>query len=238
MIFERVPVQIPKPHRLPPRVFASRRIIDFDSRMHFQCRYLNTGDKRKVLSRLADWRSDQRFDSFETDRGSLYPPFQISYDGKVLLRSLMKLGLNLLRFACKQTAVERSTFMEVIRLVLREVRVPNRLVLQCGFTYADDIQSLDCPPSSHKFRLLYDRGFWHIYFAFFSGAVGAFVRFPGPCREAWQTMDIVVPVRGRDWSMRESSILQPVRVRIEWKDLSRIVPSIPFVNVETITTPR
>jgi hypothetical protein len=238
MIFERVPGQIPEPYRLPPRVFAARRINYFDNRMHFQCRYLNAGDKRRVLSTLADWRSDQRLDRFEVRRGSRYPPFQINYDGKVFLRSLTKLGLNLLRFACRQTAVERGTFIDAIRLVLGEIRVPDRLVSECGFTHADDIRSLDCPPSCHKFRLMYDQGSWSLYIAFFSGAAGAFVKFPGPCREAWQTMDVVVPVGGRDWSTRESSILQPICVRTEWKDLSVIVPSIRLVNVETTVTTR
>jgi hypothetical protein len=214
------------PYRFPPRVFAARPIREFNNKMHFQCRYVRESDKRKACAFLADWHLPRR-SSVEVRPGSTCPPLRVTYDCLLVLRALIKLGLNLVRCACERTTVHRANFSDTIRLVTGESPIRRHVTTKCGFVYAEDIGQLGCPPSSHKFRLLHDRGLWVVYCAFFSGRAGACVQFPGPSQEVWRTLDITAPIGCRDWSMRPSNILLPVRARIEWNDLRKIIPSVP-----------
>lgn len=238
LVFERVAEKIPAMYRYPPRVFATRRIWDFDNRMHFQCRYLRADDRREVLRRLGNLDPHARFELADIRLGSSRPAFHLRYEAVAVLRSLVKMGINLLRWkdVCTETEVDRDHFPAAVRLVTGEQAVSNRAFKNTGFVYADDLRPLECPKDHHKFRLQYDRGIWRIWFAFFSGRIGAFVRFPGPSRESWCTADVRVPIGSRDWSVHKSPILQPICVRIEWKELQKVIPSVPMENTRAEMT--
>jgi hypothetical protein len=96
----------------------------------------------------------------------------------------------------------------------------------------EDIQSLSCPPDAHRFTLTHDQGLWHLLCSLFGGRIGAAVRFPGPNHEVWRRVDIVAPLHSHDWQITKGKLLLPVRVRFEWGDLSRIVPSVLIKNLD------
>jgi len=236
IIFDPVPEKLPSRYRCPPRVFATRSIHDFNNRMHFQCRYRTSRDKRRALHALDNWDSAKRFGEYSTQIGSAFPQFHLHYDGVAVVRSLVKIGLNLLRFLCKDTPVDREHFGEAVEMVLGERAVGRRIVDSNGFVDADSIQGLECPKDSHAFRLIHDRGWWNVHFAFFAGRVGAFVRFRGPNRETWRTANVVAPIRSTDWQVNTSRLLLLLTPRIERRDLNRIIPSMPLVNVQSHMT--
>ncbi len=236
IIFEPVPEKIPPMYRCPPRIFATRSIYGFDNRMHFQCRYKTSRDKRRALHALNTWDSAKGFRGYATRLGSALPAFHLHYDGVAVIRSLVKIGLNLLRFLCENTPVDREHFGKAVEMVLGERVVARRILDRNGFVDADSIQDLGCPMDSHSFRLLHDRGWWNVHFAFFAGRVGAFVRFRGPNRETWRTANVIAPIGSSEWQFSTTGLLLPLPCRIEWRDLNRIVPSMPLVNVQSAMT--
>jgi hypothetical protein len=143
-IVERVPVPA-GPCRFPPRVFAAHPIREFSNKMHFQCRYLRASDKRRAYAYLGDWHLP-RAGSVAVRRGSTCPPLRVTYDRVLVLRALMKLDVNLIRFACERTTVHRTNFSDAIRLVTGESPIRRHVTTKCGFVYAEDIGQLGCPP--------------------------------------------------------------------------------------------
>ena len=93
-----------------------------------------------------------------------------------------------------------------------------------------DVQQLHCPDKCHLFRLTWDKQ-WYLDCAFFGGRIGATVVFPGPCRETWFRAEIITPLKSSDWSVTRSSIVLPRRMRVEWRDVAEVVPSVPIDNV-------
>jgi hypothetical protein len=235
-IFERIPQKIPAMYRYPPRIFATRRIWDFDNRMHFVCRYLRADDRRKVLRRLENLDPHARFELTDYRLGSSRPAFHLHYEMGAVLRSLIKMAINLLRYVCTRTEVDRNHFAWAIGTVTGERGVSSRAFRENGFVYADDLAPLGCPKNHHKFRLQYDGGLWQVWLAFFSGRIGACVRFPGPSGETWRTADLEVPIGDRHWQVRTSPLLQPIRVRVEWGDLQKVIPSVAMENTRAEVT--
>jgi len=238
-IFERIPRKISTMYRYPPRVFATRRIWDFDNRMHFVCRYLRADEKRRVLRRLEDLDPQTRLALGDYRLGSSRPAFHLHYEMGAVLRSLIKIAINLLYYVCARTEVDRNHFAWAIRMVTGEQRVSSRAFAENGFVYANDLVTLGCPKNHHSFRLQHDRGLWRVWLAFFSGRIGAYVCFPGRSSETWRTVDVEVPVGDRNWRVRTSPILQPLTARVEWKDLQKVIPSLPMENTRaevTVTT--
>lgn len=238
IIFERVSDDIPKIYRYASRVFSTRRIADFDGRMRFQCRYTCDADKRRVLRSLGNWGAAGRFRSQAIGLGSALPAFKSNFELTAVLRGLVKIGINLLYWSCDKTPVDRGTLEQPIKVVTGETPVRAGLLALNGFVHVDDIAALQCKPGEHHFRLVYDtrRGSWHIYFGFFGGRIGATVWFPGPSNEQWLTADITAPIENSNWSVRKSPIYLPIRTRVEWADLSKVIPSVPFVNRQTVVT--
>lgn len=236
IIFEPVPEKMSSQYRYPPRIFANRRIRDFDNRMHFRCRYLKAGDRREVRRQLDNWDQGTRFKSTDFVLGSSLPAFHFHYELTAIARGLIKTGINLLRFACKSTLVDREHFGEGIRVVTGERQLSDAALRDCGFVHATDLLPLDCSAGTHSIRLLSDGGVWRVWFAFFGGRIGAAASFPGPNEERWRTTDVTIPIGNGEWIIRESPLLQPVRARVERKDLQKIIPSIPMTNTSSVET--
>ena len=233
IVFDPVPEKIPPMYRCPPRLFATRSIRDFDNRMHFQCRYQTSSDKRRALHALDKWDSSKRFRDYATQLGSALPSFHLHYDAVAVVRSLTKIALNLLRFLCENTAVDREHLRSAVEFVTGKHSVKRRILDRQGFVDADSIQALGCPENSHLFRLVYDRGWWSVHFAFFASRVGAFVTFPGPSRETWRSANVVAPIGSCEWSVSKTRLVLPLTPQVIWGDLNRIIPSMPLTNVRS-----
>lgn len=233
IIFERVPERMSAMYRYPPRIFANRPIVAFDNRMHFRCRYKTSRDRRYALHALDKWDSAKRFGGYVARLGSPRPSFHLHYDAVAVLRSLVKISLNLLWFVCEHTPVDREHFANAVQMVMGERRVARRLFDRNGFVDAVSNAVLECPKDSHCFRLVHDSGWWNVHFAFFGGRIGAFVHFPGPNSENWRTADVVAPIQSSNWHVRTFRLLLSLTPSIEWRDLNRMIPSLPLTNVQS-----
>jgi len=239
LLFEKLNAPIPSVYRYPPRIFANRRIRDFDNRMHFRCRHLKPADKRRVLQQLANLDDSRNWRGMDIRRGSGLPFFHTRLEPADIVRGFVKIGLNLLRYACRDMNVGRSNFLKAVQVVLAERPVPARVLATNGFVHPEDIRFLDCPTRCHKFRLEYDSRAWTVSCAFFSGQTGATITFPGPNHEQWRMVDITVPVGSPDWEQSNKLsivIPRPSRFRLAWTDLTKILPSMPFTNVQSALT--
>lgn len=219
-------------YRYPPRIFARRPIEQFASGMSFELQYLTSAERRFALSQLEKWDTSKSFRNYEVGIGSELPTFSFSFDAGKVLRALAKQAVNLLAAYCPNTPVDREGFQDVIRVVLCEIPVSPELLCANGFVHAADIQPIKVE-NAHSFRLLHMDGHWHIYSSFFGGRIGAFVRFPGPNGEEWCCADIAMPLDSKTSTIRTGRVLQPLRVRIEWKDPAKIMPSVELLNAES-----
>ena len=48
---------------------------------------------------------------------------------------------------------------------------------------------------------------------------------PGPNYEDWNCADIIAPLWSKEWTVRTSSILPLMKVRVEWNDAKVVTPS-------------
>jgi len=231
IFFEKTAVE--SSYSFPPRIFAAHSIMDFNGRITFQCRYLNATDRKRALGMRDLLTSDRRFRKFGWQRGSQYPAFAMHFDPMKILRALTKTGINLVAWIAKRTEVNRQTFEAAVKFVRGERSGNPSLLRDSGFVYAADLALLECPPGAHKFRLIHDSGKWTLFCAFFSGRVGAVMDFPGPSDEPWRTIDILTPLKSKEWVVAPSSLLRPIIRRVEWKDFGKIIPSIPFCRSQT-----
>jgi len=221
-------VRPPKKGRFPPRVFTRHTYAEFSDRMHFECRYLDSLDRNRLLSFLDRWRPLDGKIVYGETVGVADPEDFLSYRPRFVLRALVKIGVNLLAYVCERTVVGKEAFPEATACARYDQGGPT--VNQAGFVANESIHGLDCPPNAHRFALTYDQRSWFVLCAFFGGRIGAFVRFPGPNRELGRRVDIVAPLHSPDWEITTGKLFLPVRVCIEWADLSRIVPSLRIRN--------
>ena len=203
--------------------------------MHFECRYFGPIDKDRLLWTLDSWRPWEGRVVIERAWGVSEPESHLHYRPRLISRALVKIGINLLAHVCESTHVGRATFPEATAFARYDNGNSPDLEL-CGFVLNEDIQPLRCPPAAHSFRLWYDGGKWHLACSFFGGRIGATALFSGRSNEAWRTVDVVVPLRSRKWEIGKSKLLLPLRLRVEWERLNRMLPSPRLKNAETRMT--
>ena len=107
------------------------------------------------------------------------------------------------------------------------------VVRRNGFVWPADLDVIKASNSGHSFRLLHDGGWWKVCMSFFGGRICSAVEFKGPNGEQWCCADLLAPLGSADWTFRPSRILQPLPTHVEWKDMTRIIPSVEMVNVQT-----
>lgn len=193
--------------------------------------YLIEDDRRFALNTLDNWNPTGGFKQFDVGLGSRLPTIRFFYDPEKVLRCLAKIAINLLYAYCPNTPVNRETFLDVIRVVRGETPVQPRFFQANGFVYALDISPISNTDSGHSFRLLHMDGQWRIYSSFFGGRIGSIIQFPGPNKEEWFQADIYAPLRSKDWTKTTGRIIQPLTVRVEWKDMAKIFPTFEMLNV-------
>lgn len=216
-------------YRYPPRIFARRSISDFARSMAFEFQYLTPADRRFALSQLDNWSDLTSFGSQRIGIGSSMPCVRCYFEVSKVLRAIAKQAINLLAAYCPNTAVDRSHFGHVIRVITGEAPFALDDLKTNGFVWPADVRSLG-HPRAHSFRLQHDRGTWHVLSSYFGGRIGTSVIFRGPNNEDWRSAEIVAPLFSKNWEVRTSSLIQPCTARIEWRDPSRIIPSMRILN--------
>jgi hypothetical protein len=221
-------------YRLAPRIYTPHSISEIARNIRkqsFVLRFASEEDKLFVLQSLPNLTVGRRFNNWTCKPGSRYPTICFFFDIGDTMRALMKLGLNLVAAHCPNTPVNHESFAQAIRVIRGEAgQIPPRVFLLNGFVHAEDVQTIKAPGNAHSFRLVHMDGKWHVFSSFFGGKVGSYVRVPGPNHEAWRCADIVAPVRSKDWTVRTSSILPHMKVRVEWNDGRVITPSFKLQN--------
>jgi hypothetical protein len=227
-------------YRLAPRIFTPHSISEIAAnvRKHsFILRFANEDDLFFVLGSLSNLRNSAKVDRWTHKLGSPYPTIALFFDKGATMRALMKLGLNLIAAYCPKTPVNYESFAQAIRPIRDEAgQMPPGVLLKNGFIHAEDIQCIKAPNNAHSFRLIHTDHKWHIFSSFFGGKVGSYVMVVGPNHEEWLCADIVAPLNSKNWTISTSSILPPMRHRVEWRDSTAIAPS--FKLQKTATTER
>jgi len=218
----------------PPRIFTKHAISSLKGDCHFICRYYGVIDKHNIIERIKLWEVINPNYRSSMCIGSQIQQFSGRFNGPLFLRSLVMLGINLLAHYCKITKVNKDTFKESILFIIEGKGINPAVFRDCGFVANDDLQRLNCPDETHKFRLTFDNG-WVLICSFFGGKVGTRVCFPGPNYEDWRRIDIEAPINSTDWRKEESLIIKPdFRCITDINNIKKIIPSSNIENFETM----
>ncbi len=230
--------------RYPPRVFAEKSIRDFGPRMRFLARYEERSQRDSILAELGKLTPKTRLGTtMRTATGSSAPGARMRGDAITTYRALTKIAINALAHCCEKTAVDRYEFRDAVRLIqLRSLWTePKRYLARCGFVRPVELRPLACPENAHVLHLCHYAGaqLWQMYFAFFGGAVGGRIEFPGPSQEDWASVTMTAPFRGacRSWKCTHyQDIVAPQVDVVAWNDeafLRKVVPSVAPVLRES-----
>lgn len=224
-------------YRYPPRVFTRHSLGELVDRLRrkkgasFDLRYLSSEQCRHALNELDNWSPTSKFRRFEVALGSYRPPVRHFYDVVKVLRALAKIALNVLSVYCPNTPLSNDGFQHVVKAVTEEGGVAPKVLRTSGFVWASDIKTI-AVPDCHSMRLRHIDGEWQIATSYFGGRIGTLVRFAGPNHESWSCADIEVPLHSLDWKADMKEVLLPLNMHVEWKDISKIIPSIEIENVK------
>ncbi len=216
-------------YRFAPRIYASDSINEVARNIRkksFVLRFSSEEDKHFVLQSLPNLYDGSQLKKLTYKSCSYSPAICLFFDIGETVRGLMKLGLNLIAAFCPNTPVNHETFSRAIRIILgNSGQISPQLFKSNGFVHADDVRAIKGPQKSHSFRIFHMDGIWHVYSSFFGGQVGSYVQLPGPNHESWLSMDIVAPLGSKDWTMKNSNILQPMKAHVEWNDGRVVTPT-------------
>jgi hypothetical protein len=211
-------------YRYPPRFFVRGSIAEACGHKSVELRFVTQTDRRMALSRLESGALFKPMDITRVSMGSYLPVIRFFCDCGKVWRALAKISVNLLHHFCERTPVNRNTFARVIAEVRGEQSFSPDRLKEGGFVCASNVASMKSDDGGHHIRLYHADGWWHTSFAFFGGKIGAVVRYPGPNHEPWTTLDIHAPLHSRDWTVTPMSFSVWMKFKIEWDDLTSIVP--------------
>jgi hypothetical protein len=215
--------------RLAPRFFTRDTIAEIADKVEkqsFTFRFEHDSDRRLALRALDAFDENQPFTSWKQVPGSTAPRISFVFNVSGTLRSLMKIGVNLVAAYCKNTPVNPESFANVIQLIRGTIQITPMMFGNNGFVSGEAIACIARPGMNHTFRLVHLSGMWFMYACFFGGRLGAAVHFPGPNNESWQTADIVAPIRSKEWVFKTSSLVQLMNPKTDWNKSARLSPSL------------
>ena len=227
IIWERIRRQ-PDRGRFPPRFFSRHKYTDWKRGMTFICRYLDPIEREQIVHAVRDWKPDITRSTKATSLGVLDPEALFSFQQELILRALVKIGLNLLAYVVSPTDVNSTTFPSATKYARWGTAL--RLNLQNnGFVTGDALSQFDCPIDAHKFQLVYSERRWRLVAVFFGGRIGTCVHFPGRQITDYIRYEVVAPVKSKEWTVNKSKIHLPSRpISTLWDDPSVMIPSMPI----------
>jgi hypothetical protein len=232
-------------YRLAPRVFSKHSVEEIVANIEdqsFTLRYVTNEDKQHAFRAMDRLGEQSRMKGWSYSLGSHFPTIAVYFDVGDTVRALAKIGLNLIAAYCPATPVNHDTFQAAIQLVRGDLPINQSVLEAIGFVRPEGVLPIAAPGKGHSFRMLHLDGRWHIYSSFFGGRMGSYVHFPGPNLEAWSCANIVAPVRSSKWIVTKSRILQPLAVKVEYLDSTRLCPSLKLQytrsDLKVLATPR
>ncbi|MCH8270607.1 MAG: hypothetical protein IH985_05275 [Planctomycetes bacterium] len=227
IIWERIR-QPPIRGRFPPRFFSPHEYADWKRGMTFICRYLDPIEREQIVHAVRRWKPVIRRSTKATSLGVLDPEALLSFQQDLILRALVKIGLNLLAYVISPTDVNSTTFPSATKYARwGTTGMPNPE--NNGFVTDHTLSESHCPTDAHKFELVYSNQLWRLVAVFFGGRIGICVRFPGPQITEYVRYGIVAPVKSKDWTVEKSEVYLPSRpISTLWDDLSVMIPSMPI----------
>jgi hypothetical protein len=236
-IYARVPspTDAPGGFRYPPRLFVRGSMEDAARSKSIELGYTHAADRKRVLREISRWSAIPRFEGGSTRLGTFEPVVRTRFNRADVVRSLWKIAFNLLAHIASRTPVNCNSFSQLTDAV-RGITAPAMAWLDHnGFVAAECCADLASTSSSHRVEVSWFDDKWRFRFAFFGGDLCAVVFFDGPNYEEWNTAEVTIPIRSRDWVIVKTPIFLPHgRIPIEWGDLGRIVPSETFINSQIL----
>lgn len=226
--------------RFAPRLFTTKPITEVAENINatsLTLRYLYAEDKRLALKSLEALSEDHQFSVRRTVFGSFTPRISFSFNVLDTIRGLMKIGINLTAGFCRNTEISSKTCAAAMDMALGKIGVSNLLMSTNGFVVAEDIQSIAAPGKAHSFRLVNVNDVWHVYSSFFGGRIGGYVHFPGPNKESWNSLDIVAPLKSKEWNTTESRLYLVLDPKVEWNESAKLCPSLKLQSSKSIMRP-
>lgn len=223
----------------PPRVFFKGsfkdilHLITSRKRANFVVRYSQSYDRDFVLGRLSKLKPWPTVKQNRTISGSKRPHICVYFDIMLILRALVKIGINLLAAYSERTEVSHRSFSWATSFVLGHSSPRPEYSHQNGFVIAEDAASIASNKMSHCFRLTHDVGLWTLYCSFFGGRVGAIVRFPGPNSESWRGLHVEFPLDANEPNIHRSPIISNLHWRVEWNDQRKIIPDLRIQHAKS-----
>lgn len=226
VIWERIR-RMPNRGRFPPRFFSRHAYADWKRGMTFICRYSDPIEQPRIVQQVRGREPMISRTTKDISLGVADPESLLWYQPQLVLRAMVKVGLNLLAWAVSPSKVNRTSFP----VAMQYARWGTGWGPDCqrnGFVTNPTLSHSNCPTDAHKFELSYFGG-WRLLAVFFGGRIGFLVGFPGPQVEADVRYEIVTPIKSGQWQVEKSELLLPQRnIPTLWDDLSAMIPSMPI----------
>jgi hypothetical protein len=216
-----------------PRFFVRGTVADACSTKTIELGYDSRAAKRMAMARIEAGLQTKGEMRSEVGMSSPLPTIRFFCDGGKVWRALAKIAINLLHHYCSRTEVNLLTFPRVIDEILGKRRFHPIRLSRSGFVCHSDLATIASTDGSHFIRLSWERGFWIAAMAFFGGQIGAAVKFPGPNKELWRTLDVKAPINSSDWTITPSSLVIPSKFHVEWSDLNKMIAGGGFVEIHS-----
>lgn len=225
IIFEKEdPDQIPVGHKFPPRLFAKKKITDFQKEMKMIIGFTTNDDKKRLLNAIDRISPDFRFSNSEAMSGSTEPIIQRQMFPEMIVRALTKIMLNVMAHVCERTPIDRANFGLSIDYV-REVIGPKPRTPPFGFIPPHEATSIHHPMKGHAIKIVYGNGRWTALFSFFGGELAAIVQLPGLSSEDWCVLDVQMDI-GKECTFKKSNVWVPLKGTVIWDEPNKICPSL------------
>ncbi len=231
-----LPSAVPKGHRLPPRIFTRNSIAQLMTNPHgrfsFETRYSRKSDRVAIEKLLSTLSPNSRGTRFEMRPGSLTPIVGGSINLTLMVRGLLKIGVNLIAYACRRTQVSSASFGPAIRAVIGADPLNSVAIVSTGFVCPDSLTLIHDEAGAHRFLLQHHSSQWSVYMSFFGGLGCAVARLPGPCDEQWNSCTIVAPIDSGNWERIESPIVYPIIASVRTHDFHKLFPKLPLTAIK------
>jgi len=233
------------PANYPPRVFARRPVRQFRTGMSFLCRYRNEEDHKRVRRFLDKGEVSYAKSSREIVEGAGNPGISVESSGDLVMRSLVKIALNLIGLVCQKTDVGGKGFFLTRQLIYSGRPSVGRASLVGGFVppNARSLLGIRQEAGCHVFRMSHDhrKGVWGVVGTYFGGQSASVIVLPGSSNEDWATCDVTFPIKSRSWAASPSALLLPpyttdsrefrsLLAQATYEDIGVIAPTLPLAN--------
>lgn len=220
---------MPADMRYPPRFVALTDLMAIrgpEDDVNFELRYCNEVDKRRAVAVVERLHPAARARSHTIRLGSRRALVGCVFRLNLFARGLVMLAVNVLFDSLTRTPVGDDGFALARQFVLGRTMVQPPLKT-VGLLDPRSLDGIHDRGGGHAFRLWWSDDVWWVAMSFFGGAIAAGATVPGPNCETWRTMDVVAPLRSRDWIKTPHALHYGSKFVADW-NLNRALRSLGF----------